>query len=72
MSEVSEVLEVSEVTPGSTGFRGSTSRLIDEVTSSEVADTNETVWEGTDFEETVRKSLFAGLFAELLTGLFAW
>ena len=41
--EVSEVSVVSEVTPGSTGFRGSTSRLIDEVTSSEVADSNVTV-----------------------------
>ena len=60
---------------GSTGFIGSTSGLFEglfeEVTSSEVADTDVTVWEGTDCEETVRKRLFAGLFAWLFVGLFA-
>ena len=57
--------------PGSTGFIGSTSGLFDEVTSYEVADSNVTVWEGTDCEETVKKRLFAGLFAGLFVGQFA-
>ena len=60
---------------GSTGFIGSTSGLFEglfeEVTGSEVSDSDVTVWEGTDCEETVRKRLFAGLFAWLLAGLFA-
>ena len=41
------------------------------MTSSEVADSNVTVWEGTDCEETVRKRLFVGLFGGLFEGLFA-
>ena len=41
------------------------------MTGSEVADSDVTVCEGTDCEETVRKRLFAGLFAWLLAGLFA-
>ena len=60
---------------GSTGLIGYTSGLFEglfeEVTGSEVADSDVTVWEGTDCEETVRKRLFAGLLAWLFAGLLA-